>query len=338
MASTELETACLGAFGPFPSKGASTYESLHGRMAQMRIAQDSGISLTDSTNATAVRQLREQTRVRAILQQNMGSAMGMATTSELLFKEALPGCARWGDRVMQTLATRGFEYVDMDKYGGMGASSRPSIPGPLQASQRVGPHGSPEALHQTELFICSYGQMVEEARAEATSAKAASAKAAVSHGILMQDASELPGFDDDDALPPPTDRRAEAEDGRRVWPPAVFKSTAAAKEARDVTRQVIAVVEGLDVKDHVLACVPGAYTAAVEFVLSAQLLAPIHRDAYAALGLGALSGKRREVVGAGERAHLLAAMAFATGHSDLGEALTALVSGPIDRCGQKPWA
>ena len=355
MASLEadVQKSCLDAFGSSKALKAlkplaTPHETLHARMAQFRIASDSGMSVGDSTDTASIRQHREQTRIRAILQLNMGSAMGMATPGELLFKEALPPCPRWGDRIMQTFAARGFDHVSMDELGGMGVASRPGVPGPLQltkASQRVGPHGSPEALEQQEIPICSYGQMVEEARAQAASAKPATVGAGAAFGmeLISEEEDEVEEKDlADGEIGTSTGKRkpdwtAEAQHGRRRWPPAILESSAASKEALELTKQIGVVIDGLGVKDHVLSCVPGAYTATVEFVLSAQTLAPIHRDAYAALGLGAPSGKRNDIMGAGKRAQLLAAVAFATGNSDLGSAFRDLAQGPLEVCARKPW-
>lgn len=327
MAATMVEAACLEAFGVPSSKlESSPYDQLHTRVAQMRIASDSGLTLKDSVDKVAVQKAREQARLRAILQMNMGSAMGMANAGELLFQEVLPSCGHWGDRVMQQFAARGFDQVPMARLGGIGSETRPAIPSPLQVGplQRVGPHGSPEALRTQELPICSYSQIIEEARAEACNAAAPTFETGVTMG------NRLSGEDE-------SDRISDAEHGRRVWPPAAFQSTAAAKEAADITTSINAVVDQLNVEDKLLACVPGVYSSTVEFVLANQTLSPVHRDAYAALGVGASEGRRKDVELARSRTHLMAALAHATGHGDLGKAFTQLAYGPITKCARKPW-
>lgn len=341
MAAADVQKSCIAAFGHTSSKAAqSPHETLHAKMAQFRIANDTGMSVSDSIDTVAIRQHREQTRLRAILQLNAGSAMGMANPGELLFDEAIPPCPRWGDRVLQTYAARGFDHISMQRMGGVGADSRPSVPGPLQfskAAQRVGPHGSPEALRQPELPICSYGQMVEEARAEAASAKPATATAAVVFGMELIEEEEEETDADGPTKSVRLDWEAAAQNGKRVWPPAAFQSSGAAKDALDVTRQIGTVITDLGVKDNVLSCVPKAYGATVEFVLSAEALTPASRDAYAALGLGALTGKRADVAEAANRAQVLAALAFATGNGDLGGALRDLATGPLERFARKTW-
>jgi len=257
---------------------------------------------------------------------NMGSAMGLANVGELLFQEALPSCAHWGDRVIQQYAARGFDNVDMAALGGLAVETRPSVPGPMQVTQlhRVGPHGSPEALQRTELPICSYSQIVEEARAQATSAAAPTLEMGVAAG------NRLIGEEG-------VDRIAEAENGRRVWPPTALQSSACCKDAVDITQSIDKNIQDMGVDDKLLACVPGMYTSIVEAVLTDRLLTPANRDAYAALGIGAPGGRRDDIVHAQTRAHALAALAFATGNGDLGVALTQLASGTISRFARKPW-
>lgn len=297
----------------------------------MRIAIDTGLPIPDSTDAAAANRARDQARVRAVLQMNMGSAMGMANAGELLFREALPPCSHWGDRVMQQFAARGFDSVPMPSLGGLSVDARPTVPSPFQVTspgEHVGPHGSPTALKQSELPICSYAQIVEEARAEAANAKVPTAAAGVSMG------DRLVGDGDEGAL----DLMAAEEDGKRVWPPAVFQSTAAAKEATEITLAIGNHVASLGVKDELLSCVPGVYASVIEFVLVGKELSPAHRDAYAALGLGALDGQRDSIAHARSMAHMLSAMGFATGHSDLGDAFRDLAAGPMSRFARKPWA
>ena len=339
MASVQMETECLKAFGAQLPKdegdASEVHQILHNRMAQMRVASDTGMEVDDSTDAKAVRQFRDQTRLRAILQMNMGSAMGMATPAELLFKEPLPYCGRWGERVLQSYAVRGFDGISMESAGGMGIDSRPAVPGPLQLrkfAERVGPHGSPDALRERPIPICAYSQKVESVRAEAASAKVPTAATGITGNLTA-----VYAYDEDGPSGPPADRAADAENGKRVWPPAVFGSTAAAKEATDITKEIQGTIAQLGVQEQILSCVPGAYPATVEFVLASQRLADAHRDSYSALGIGAVSGSRADVALAKPRANLLSAMAFATGHADLGLAFRDLASGPIESCSRKPW-
>lgn len=338
---SSVEASCLAAFGrPNGNSSASVYERLHARMAQLRIAQDAGMHVDESGDDVAIRHRREQRRIRAILQMNMAGAMGMATPGEILFRVELGVCTRWGENVLTSFSTRGFEYLRLKNMWGVGIDSRPAVPGPLQltsALQRVGPHGSPEALIHTELAICSYSQMVEEARAEAANAKAATIEVGIARGLALDDDDDYDDNDESTATtdaPSKMDWDAEAESGKRVWPPVVLSSSTIAKEACEITEQIQKTVEGLNVNDRVLACVPAIYPSTSEFVLASQSLAPQYRDAYAALGLGARSGKRNEIRNAGLRANLLAALAFATGHSELGVAFSDLASGTLSRCSQ----
>lgn len=299
----------------------------------MRVAHDAGMELEDCIDDLSIRKHRESTRLRAILQMNMGSAMGMATPSEILFPDPLAPCGRWGDRVQQQYAARGVDSVkSIDRDGGIGFEARPRVPGPLQldpAASRMGPHGSPEALHRVDVPICSYAQMIEEARSEASGNKVATAATGITLGVSTISKSEVP-------VP---DRDAEAENGSRVWPPSMMTngSTGPSIAALEIAKQIQGALDAIVDDPKLLACAPSLYPATVEDVLLAKSTPAASRDAFAALGLGALSCTRSGIAGAGRRAHLVSAAAYATGHGDLGDALRKLALGPITSCARKPW-
>lgn len=317
--SDAVAAACLAAYGS--SSSDAPLENLHALMTRFRICNAAGMAIKDSSDRAEVRQCREKGRLRAIILQ---LNMGLADTGEILFKEPLPPSPRWSDRVLSQYAARGFENVPTKTLGGLGWASRQSIAGPLQltqASQRCGPHGQPEALRHRELPIFSYGQMVEEAR-----------------GFLDDDDSDLSDEEDgDETAAQKVDWRVHEERGKRRWPPAVFQSTSNSIEALKITKLIQKVMDELDVKEKILRGVPAIYSSAVKFVLSAQDLSAINRDAYAALGIGALNGKRADVEAARVRVQLSAAIAYALGENDLGTAFQDLASGPLLSCCTRPW-
>lgn len=332
--------ACLAAFGKPDGVPSSAPRMLHNRMAQLRVGSDSGMSPDDSVDKHAVRRKREEARMRAILQMNVGSAMGMAGPGELLFEEPLPSCARWGDQILQQYAVRGFGPVELGDMPRLAENTRPTLPGPLQINSerdRMGPHASTRMLNSQPVPICSYGQMVEEARAMAASAITSSFDVGISVGlgVVDQKATLIPEGEPAAAF---NDRAAAAEDGERVWPPFALNSTGNAKEAKDVVKQIMSTFSDMAVKPEVLCAISGVYTSAVEFVLASESLQTVHRDAFAALGIGAHGYTRADVARAGDRARLLAAAAHVMGHSELGDALTELANGPIADCARKPWS
>ena len=348
--SVVLDTACLRAFGKTPTQTSNVHAMLHNCMAEMRTGVDSGMSPEDSIDDNKIRHKREEMRLRAILQMNMGSAMGMASASELLSEGVLPPCSRWGDQVLQQYAVRGFGKVSLESVARLASDTRPKVPGPLQITtpgERMGPHAAPRMLRAHVVPICSYGQKVEQARAMAASALTASFSAGISIGLDVIDADEYDSEDSDveaqiTGVPRVAhrhDRAADAENGERVWPPLAMSSSGSADETNKTVKQIIEVFDALSlsVDKKLLAAVSGVYTSSVEFVLVSESLQPAHRDAFSALGLGATGGLRADVERAGERARILAAAAHAMGHHDLGDAFTRLADGPIADCARKPW-
>ena len=346
MPDTHVETACLRAFG-VNTPTSEPRSMLHKRMAQVRIGTDSGMSPEDSVEAATVRRKRDEARLRAVLQMNMGSAMGMGTPSEMLFDVALPTCTRWGDQVLQQYAVRGFGTIDVKDTMHIAPNTRPAVPGPMQFSPKhkeaatpdlMGPHASVEAMYCEPLPICSYGQRVEEARAMAASAITASFSAGSAYGLKVEDAESS---DDEDTVVvdnPRTDRIAEAEDGKRVWPPLALHTSSHAIEAQSSVEQLLETFEQMGVKKELLGAVGGIYSSAVEFVLSREKLEQLHRKAFASLGIGAPEATRESLLRARRRADVLAAAAHVMGYKDLGNALGALASGPLTDCASKPWS
>lgn len=158
-------------------------------------------------------------------------------------------------------------------------------------------------------------------------------------GFLDDDDSDSSDDDEDgdETEAQKVDWGVHEERGKRRWPPAVFQSTSNSIEALKTTRHIQKVIYELDVKEKILRGVPAIYSSAVEFVLSAQDLSAMNRDAYAALGIGALNGKRADVEAARVRAQLSAAIAYALGENDLGTAFQDLASGPLLSCSTRPW-
>lgn len=332
MALAQVEAAYGAARNTRNIATVDTHEAAQQRMVLERAAYDTVLSINDTQNERVLVRAREEARERAVIQMNMGAAMGLAGVAEVLFAEPLPPSNLWGEHVQQQYSHRGFSDR-IRAHDSIGRRSRPSLPAALQintTSDRLGPHGLVGLKPVSAPVICSYGQTVEQARAMASSAISSTINTAVAAGLRVVNVDAKPGNDD---------RHAAEEDGLRVWPPAAMKNAEDAAQTQETITDIINTFTSMGVKSNLLSAVPGVFTSVIEGALSSERLTILrqHRDAFMALGIGALKGRRVDVERAHSRICIYAAAAYALDYVALGTAFMELAKGPALDCAKQPW-